>query len=252
METNDGGRDMGDRREVRARIRDGDAGAFGEVFDAYARSVYNHAFRLTGDWSTAEDVVSLTFLEAWRLRGRLDAEGGSPRPWLLGIATNVARNTRRAHRRHSAAVARLPRPEAVRDFADEVAGNLDDQAYLRAVRTAVDRLRRPEREVLALCAWGGLDYAAAAEALGIPVGTVRSGSPGPARSSPRSSATGNPTAGADRQEAATAPWPGPSRRGTSERQAVPRRRSVLPGHPARRGPGPPAGPSPRLEGAPDA
>lgn len=100
--------------------------------------------------------------------------GGSPRPWLLGIATNVARNTRRAHRRHSAAVARLPRPEAVRDFADEVAGNLDDQAYLRAVRTAVDRLRRPEREVLALCAWGGLDYAAAAEALGIPVGTVRS------------------------------------------------------------------------------
>jgi RNA polymerase sigma-70 factor (ECF subfamily) len=165
---------MGDRRELRARIRDGDAGAFGEVFDAYARSVYNHAFRLTGDWSTAEDVVSLTFLEAWRLRGRLDAEGGSPRPWLLGIATNVARNTRRAHRRHSAAVARLPRPESVRDFADEVAGNLDDQAYLRAVRTAVDRLRRPEREVLALCAWGGLDYAAAAEALGIPVGTVRS------------------------------------------------------------------------------
>ncbi|ULR52666.1 RNA polymerase sigma factor [Streptomyces deccanensis] len=172
METNDG--DTGDRRALRARIRDGDAGAFGEVFDAYARSVYNHAYRLTGDWSTAEDVVSLTFLEAWRLRGRLDAEGGSPRPWLLGIATNVTRNTRRAGRRHAAAVARLPRPESVRDFADEVAGNLDDQAYLRAVRTALDRLRRPEREVLALCAWGGLDYAAAAEALGIPVGTVRS------------------------------------------------------------------------------
>ncbi|MBC7271329.1 MAG: sigma-70 region 4 domain-containing protein, partial [Streptomyces sp.] len=31
-----------------------------------------------------------------------------------------------------------------------------------------------EREVLALCVWGGLDYAAAAEALGVPVGTVRS------------------------------------------------------------------------------
>lgn len=172
VETNDGG--TGDRSALRARIRDGDAGAFGEVCDAYARSVYNHAFRLTGDWSTAEDIVSLTFLEAWRLRGKLDAEGGSPRPWLLGIATNVARNTRRAARRHAAAVARLPRPESERDFADEVAGNLDDRAYLRAVRAAVDRLRRPEREVLALCAWGGLDYAAAAEALGVPVGTVRS------------------------------------------------------------------------------
>ncbi|MFF7264925.1 RNA polymerase sigma factor [Streptomyces sp. NPDC008159] len=169
METN-----QGDRSALRARIRDGDAEAFGEVFDAYARSVYNHAFRLTGDWSTAEDIVSLTFLEAWRLRDRLDAEGGSPRPWLLGIATNVARNSRRTARRHAAAVARLPRPESVRDFADDVAGKLDDTAYLRAVRTAVDRLRRPEREVLALCAWGGLDYAAAAEALGVPVGTVRS------------------------------------------------------------------------------
>ncbi|PIM65979.1 RNA polymerase subunit sigma-70, partial [Streptomyces sp. JV178] len=61
METN-----QGDRSALRARIRDGDAEAFGEVFDAYARSVYNHAFRLTGDWSTAEDIVSLTFLEAWR------------------------------------------------------------------------------------------------------------------------------------------------------------------------------------------
>ncbi|MFE0803309.1 RNA polymerase sigma factor [Streptomyces sp. NPDC058812] len=159
---------------MRKRIRAGDHDAFGDLFDAYARSVYNHAFRLTGDWASAEDVVSLTFLDAWRLRGRLDEEGGSLRPWLLGIATNVTRNTRRAARRHAAAVARLPRDEAVRDFADEVAGRVDDTAQLALVRTALERLRRPEREVLALCVWSGLDYRAAAEALGVPVGTVRS------------------------------------------------------------------------------
>jgi RNA polymerase sigma factor (sigma-70 family) len=159
---------------LRKRIRAGDHDAFGDLFDAYARSVYNHAYRLTGEWSTAEDVVSLTFLDAWRLRERLDEEGGSLRPWLLGIATNVARNTRRAARRHAAAVARLPRDEAVRDFADEVAGRLDDAAQLAVVRTALERLRRAEREVLALCVWAGLGYEAAAEALGVPVGTVRS------------------------------------------------------------------------------
>jgi RNA polymerase sigma-70 factor (ECF subfamily) len=159
---------------LRKRIRAGDHNAFGELFDAYARSVYNHAFRLTGEWSTAEDVVSLTFLEAWRLRERLDEEGGSPRPWLLGIATNVTRNTRRAARRHAAALARLPREETVRDFADEVAERLDDSAQLAVVRTALGRLRRAEREVLALCVWSGLDYGAAAQALGVPVGTVRS------------------------------------------------------------------------------
>ncbi|MFJ4471922.1 RNA polymerase sigma factor [Streptomyces sp. NPDC089424] len=160
--------------QLRRRVRAGDHQAFGELFDAYARSVYNHAYRLTGDWASAEDIVSLTFLDAWRLREKVDDEGGSLRPWLLGIATNVARNTRRAARRHAAAVARLPREEAERDFADEVAGRIDDAAQLALVRTALARLRRAEREVLALCVWSGLDYQAAAEALGVPVGTVRS------------------------------------------------------------------------------
>ncbi|MGX1092026.1 DNA-directed RNA polymerase specialized sigma24 family protein [Streptomyces albogriseolus] len=70
---------------------------------------------------------------------------------MLGIATNVTRNTRRAARRHAAAVARLPRDEAVRDFADEVAGRLDDADRLTLVHAALAALRRPEREVLALC-----------------------------------------------------------------------------------------------------
>jgi RNA polymerase sigma factor (sigma-70 family) len=93
---------------------------------------------------------------------------------LLGIATNVTRNTRRAARRHAAAVARLPRDETVRDFADDLASRIDDEAQLALVQTALDKLRRAEREILALCVWSGLDYAAAAEALGVPVGTVRS------------------------------------------------------------------------------
>ncbi|MFJ2262498.1 RNA polymerase sigma factor [Streptomyces sp. NPDC087844] len=159
---------------LRKRISTGDHGAFGELFDAYARSVYNHAFRLTGNWTQAQDVVSLTFLDAWRLREKVNEEGGSLRPWLLGIATNVTRNTRRAARRHAAAVARLPRGEIERDFADEIAGRLDDSAQLALVRTALSELRRADREVLALCVWAGLDYAAAAEALRVPVGTVRS------------------------------------------------------------------------------
>ncbi|WP_052850982.1 RNA polymerase sigma factor [Streptomyces avicenniae] len=160
--------------DVRPRIRDGDKDAFAELFDAYARSVYNHAYRLTGDWTVAEDAVSLTFLEAWRLRERLDPEGGSLRPWLLGIATNTVRNTRRAARRHAAALSRLPPPAVVGDFADEVAERIDDAELIAHVRLALDTLRRPEREVLALCVWSGCDYATAAEALGVPVGTVRS------------------------------------------------------------------------------
>jgi RNA polymerase sigma factor (sigma-70 family) len=158
----------------RARVRAGDHDEFGVLFTEHARAVYNHAFRLTGNWSAAEEVVSLTFLEAWRLRGTVRPEGGSLLPWLLGIALNVARNASRAARRHQAAVGRLPHARDVPDFADELAGRLDDADRLKHVHAAIAGLRRAERDVLALCVWSGLDYAETAEALGVPVGTVRS------------------------------------------------------------------------------
>jgi RNA polymerase sigma-70 factor, ECF subfamily len=159
---------------LRARIRAGDPDAFGLLFDEHARAVYNLGFRLTANWSAAEDVVSLTFLEAWRLRARIDPAGESLRPWLLGIAVNVCRNLARASRRHQAAMSRIPPPPVVPDFADELAGRLDDTAALQLVTEALGALRRGEREIIALCVWSDLDYATAAQALGVPVGTVRS------------------------------------------------------------------------------
>lgn len=71
-------------------------------------------------------------------------------------------------------MSRLPVAPDVPDFADELASRIDDATRLRSVRAALDGLRRSEREVLSLCVWSGLNYAEAAEALGVPVGTVRS------------------------------------------------------------------------------
>ncbi len=148
--------------------------AFGQLFDDYANTVYRHAVRVTGDWASSEDIVSLTFLEEWRLRSRLLPEGDSPRPWLLGIATNVLRNTGRAARRRRAAMARLPARDPVPDFADELVSRIADTEQLVAARRALAVLRPAERDVFTLCVWSGLDYASASEALGIAVGTVRS------------------------------------------------------------------------------
>ena len=159
---------------LRERARAGDADAFGELFDSCAKAVYNHAFRLVGDWSAAEDVMAQTFLEAWRSRKRIAAGGGSLRPWLLGIATNLARGHRRASRRHVAALLRIGPPPDIPDFSDDVAGRLDDANRITALHLSLSRLRPDEYEVLALYTWSGLSYAEAAEALGVPVGTVRS------------------------------------------------------------------------------
>ncbi|MFG2906779.1 RNA polymerase sigma factor [Kitasatospora sp. NPDC048286] len=166
---------------MRTRLRRGDPDALGELYDEHAQVLYRYALRVTGDWAEAEDVVSTTFLEAWRGRERLHPAGDGPhldgdglRPWLLGIATNIMRRNARARRRRDIALARTPERGSVPDFADDLVANLADVEHLRAARRALARLRRRDREVFTLVVWAGLDYASAAEALGTPIGTVRS------------------------------------------------------------------------------
>ncbi|MGW2872574.1 RNA polymerase sigma factor [Kitasatospora sp. NPDC001225] len=159
---------------MRTRLRRGDPDVLGELYDEHAQVLYRYALRVTGDWAEAEDVVSTTFLEAWRGRERLHPDGDGLRPWLLGIATNVMRRNARARRRRDLALARIPERGAVPDFSDDLVAHLADVEELRAARRALARLRRRDREVFTLVVWAGLDYESAAEALGTPVGTVRS------------------------------------------------------------------------------
>jgi RNA polymerase sigma-70 factor (ECF subfamily) len=166
---------------LRARIRDGDPAAFATLFDGNAGALHRYALRVTGNRATAEDVVSLTFLEAWRLRGRLrpdepgdGRDGDGLRAWLFGIAANIVRNTTRSARRHRAALERLPPRADEPDFAEELADRAAQAEELAAAHRALRLLRRGEREVLALVVWSGLSHAEAAEALGCRVGTVKS------------------------------------------------------------------------------
>ncbi len=158
----------------RRRLRAGDPEAFAELYDELAARVVNHAHRLTGDWALAEDVMAETFLVAWRSREALDPDGESVAGWLLAIATKQALNVVRGDRRRLAFLASRAAPRPVEDFAERVVGRLDDARRLRRVRDAVALLRRSEIEVLALCVWEGLDSKQAAQALGVPVSTVRS------------------------------------------------------------------------------
>ena len=156
-----------------SRARSGDRDAFGALFERHARTIYNYCFRRVGDWSAAEDLVSIVFLEAWRRRDSKLPEGKEV-PWLLGVATNVVRNRRRSERRHAAALRRVPPPSPTADFAEDAAERLDDERLMARALALLAKLPLREREVFALCAWSDLSYEDAALALGIPVGTVRS------------------------------------------------------------------------------
>jgi len=162
-------------RDLWAAAVGGNAEAFGVLFERHSRAVYNFAFRWTANWASAEDLASEVFLTAWRRRGDVvfTTASGSVLPWLLGVATNLLRNQRRGKRRADAALARLD-SAAGPDFSDDVLGRMGDEAQMAEVRAVVAQLTEHERDVLAVCAWAGLDYEEAAIALDLPVGTIRS------------------------------------------------------------------------------
>jgi RNA polymerase sigma factor (sigma-70 family) len=163
-------------RDLWASAVSGDADAFGVLFERHSRAVYNFAFRFTANWAAAEDMASQVFLTAWRRRADVifTTESGSVLPWLLGVATNLLRNQHRGMRRADAAVARLDASEAQPDFSDEVLGRMADEAQMAEVQAVIEQLPEREQDVLALCAWAGLNYEEAALALDVPVGTLRS------------------------------------------------------------------------------
>jgi RNA polymerase sigma-70 factor (ECF subfamily) len=153
--------------------RSGDAEAFATLFERHAKTIYNYCFRRVGDWSAAEDLLSIVFLEAWRRRG-VELPPGKVLPWLYGIATNVVRNRRRSERRYRAALARVPAARPENDFGDDVALRVDDERRMRDALALLKTLPRGQQDVFVLCGWGDLSYEDAAFALGVPVGTVRS------------------------------------------------------------------------------
>lgn len=159
--------------ELWSRASSGEAAAFGTLFERHANAVYNFCFRRTADWSLAEDLTSVVFLEAWRRRSDVVLAGESARPWLLGVATNVIRHRRRAQRRHRVALERLPR-ETQPDFGGDADERLDDERRMRSALSLLARFPRREQDVFALCAWADLTYEETAAVLRIPVGTVRS------------------------------------------------------------------------------
>ena len=160
--------------ELWRKAAGGDRSAFGELFERHVQAVWNHAYRLTGSWSLAEDIASIAFLTAWRRRTEITLARDSALPWLYAVVGNLARAEQRRSIRFRLAVRRLPVAGVDHDHADAVAGRVSDDQRLRVVLDAVRGLPRSERQVVELCLIGGVSTADAAVALGIGEASVRS------------------------------------------------------------------------------
>jgi RNA polymerase sigma factor (sigma-70 family) len=137
------------------------AEAFEELFEAEFDCVYGYLARRVGP-DLGRDLASETFTRAFSAWKRYDSVRGKARPWLFGIANNLLRRHYRDEERRLRAFARLDVPH---EAAPPEEAPLAD---------ALATLPREERDVLLLFAWADLGYAEIANALEIPVGTVRS------------------------------------------------------------------------------
>jgi RNA polymerase sigma-70 factor (ECF subfamily) len=164
------------------RFQRGQRDAFGDLLRRYEGELFGYLRRYLGDAELAADVFQNTFLLVYKKADQFDS-GRAVKPWLYAIATNQAIDAMRRQGRH----------QAVR--LDDVTTDGDDGAHLgryldsdepgpleqlelaerrQFVRESVDRLPEFLRQVVLLTFFQGLKQSEIAEALEIPVGTVKS------------------------------------------------------------------------------
>ena len=150
---------------------------FGTIFERHFSRICRFLRRRLGA-ALADELASETFAVAFNGRNRYDPAHPDAAPWLFGIATNLLRHHLRTELRQLRAFARtgvdpVTDPSGRVDIA-AIEDRVDAPGEGRRLAGALAELSKGDRDVVLLRAWEGLTYAQIAEALAIPIGTVRS------------------------------------------------------------------------------
>jgi RNA polymerase sigma factor (sigma-70 family) len=146
---------------------------FAALFDRHAPYIHRYLARRLGD-QTADDLVAETFLTAFRRRGSFRPDQRDARPWLYGIATRLVAQHRRDEVRRLRLHRVVPAELDTSCHADRVAADVTAAALRDVLTSAMADLADGDRDVLLLIVQEELTYEQVADALDIPVGTVRS------------------------------------------------------------------------------
>jgi RNA polymerase sigma-70 factor (ECF subfamily) len=166
-----------------SRLKRGERSAYEELIATYQTVVYGLAYRLLGDAEEARDVSQETFLKAYRHIGAFRGDCGL-KTWLYRMTVNQASNQRRwwrrRHRRDTVSLD-APRGETAATLGEGLESGVrsPEQAALAAERqrlllAALESLKHDYRAAVVLRDIEELSYEEIAEAVGVPVGTVKS------------------------------------------------------------------------------
>ena len=158
-----------DQDIVRACLA-GDADAYATLVERYGGRVYNIALRITGDADAANDCAQEAFIRAYRALHQYDPALPLG-PWLYRITTNASLNHVRRWHAHEAPVDELPESPEEQDAGPEATALRREE--LGEVVAAMAELPAAYRAALTLRHMQQLSYQEVADALDIPLGTVK-------------------------------------------------------------------------------
>ena len=159
--------DAAEEAAVVAAARAGDMGAFARLVDANQAAVRAFLRRLAGDYADADDLAQEAFARTWEVLDRFDG-ASRLRTFVCGVAFQYWRRARRAETRRRA------RDDAYAQLEANETGADIRMAQKLALRRAMAELPDDQRAALALCLGQDFTHAEAAEALKLPLGTVKS------------------------------------------------------------------------------
>lgn len=145
--------------------------SFEAAFEAEFAGLNRYLRRRVGA-SVADDLSAETFATAYANWERFD-QARPVRAWLYGIAANLLRHHWRNERRMLRAYVRTGVDPVLVEFATD-GGRIDAAASYRSVASDIAALRATDREILLMHAWAELTDREIAQALGLPIGTVKS------------------------------------------------------------------------------
>jgi RNA polymerase sigma-70 factor (ECF subfamily) len=158
----------------------GNLDAFNTIVLHYQDIAYNVAYRIMGEHGAAGDASQEAFISAYE---KLDQyRGGSFKAWLLRIVSNACYDELRRRQRHPVTALKpelddgetLEDPFWIEDDAPDPEQQMVESELQKAIQNCINRLEDKFRIVLVLVDVEGLDYDTASDAVGSPLGTIKS------------------------------------------------------------------------------
>lgn len=152
-----------------ARLQALDMRAFGELYDNYSAALFGIILKMVKSEELAEDILQNSFVKIWAQIKTYDPEKGRLFTWMLRVCRNTALDALK-----SSAVkisSKIQSTDSIVSIAKD--GSTERLTDTIGVSSAVNGLDKEYQEVIELIYFQGYTHVEAAEALGIPLGTVK-------------------------------------------------------------------------------